>query len=180
MEKQGIYGVIAEFDSPDKLIAATHKAKHAGYSKMDAYSPFPIEEVIEEIAPGDTGVPRIALIFGLMGALSGFILQYIGAFIDYPINVGGRPLDIMGWPAMIPITFECGILFGAFSTVIGMLILNGLPMPYHPVFNAPNFERASQDAFFLCIESQDPLFSPAETSRFLQSLGPQQVSEVAY
>lgn len=173
-----IYGVIAEFKTPEALIAATHAAKHAGYSKMDAFTPFPIEEVIEEVAPGDTGVPRLVLIAGIVGALTGFILQYIGNIIDYPLNIGGRPLNITNWPSMIPITFETGILLAAFTAAISMVVLNGLPMPYHPVFNTPRFERASQDAFFLCIESTDPLFDRAQTSQFLRSLGPQQVSEV--
>lgn len=173
-----LYGVMAEFKTPEGLIAATHQAKKAGYSQMDAYSPFPIEEVIEEIAPGDTGVPRLVLIGGISGALGGFALQYVGNIIDYPFNIGGRPLNITNWPSMIPITFECGILLAAFAAVFGMILLNGLPMPYHPVFNAPRFERASQDAFFLCIESSDPLFDRAQTSQFLRNLNALQVSDV--
>jgi hypothetical protein len=175
-----IYGMMAEFKTPEQLVAATHAAKHAGYSKMDAFSPFPIEEVIEEVAPGDTGIPRLVLIAGLIGASSGFILQYIGNIVDYPYNIGGRPLDVTNWPSMIPITFELGILFAAFTAAISMVVLNGLPSPYHPVFNVPRFERASQDAFFLCIEATDPLFDRAQTSAFLRSLGPLQVSEVAH
>ncbi|NTW01370.1 MAG: DUF3341 domain-containing protein [Oscillochloris sp.] len=175
-----IFGVMAEFDSPHALIEASKKARAAGYRKMDAYSPFPIEDVSHEIMPGDTGVPRIVLICGLIGASSGFILQYIGAFIDYPYIIGGRPNNITNWPSMIPITFEMGILFAAFGAVFGMIALNGLPMPYHPVFNAPRFERASQDAFFLCIESTDPLFDRAQTSQFLRGLSPLQVAEVSH
>jgi hypothetical protein len=175
-----VYGVMAEFPDPATLIKAAKEAKHAGYSKLDTFTPFPIEEVIEEIAHGDTGVPRIVLFLGIIGALSGFILQYVGNFIDYPLVIGGRPNDITGWPAMIPITFEMGILFAAFGAVFGMLALNGMPMPYHPVFNAPRFEFASQDAFFLCIESDDPLFDRAQTAQFLRSLEPLQVSEVPY
>lgn len=175
-----LYGVIAEFKSPEDLVEATHRAKSAGYTKMDAYSPFPIEEVIENVAPGDTGVPRLVLIFGLIGGTSGFLLQYIGNIIDYPLNIGGRPNDITNWPSMIPITFELTILLAAFAAVFGMLILNGLPRPYHPVFSAPRFERASQDAFFLCIESSDPLFDRVQTSQFLRGLEPLQVSEVAH
>ncbi len=175
-----VYGVIAEFNTPEALVEAAHKAKEAGYSKMDAYSPFPIEEVIEEIAPGDTGVPRLVLIAGIIGAASGFILQYVGNIIDYPFIIGGRPLDITNWPSMIPITFEMGILLAAFTAAGSMIVLNGLPMPYHPVFNAPRFERASQDAFFLCIESTDPLFDRGQTSQFLRTLQPLQVSEVPY
>lgn len=175
-----VYGVIAEFDSAEALIAATHKAKEAGYSKMDAYSPFPIEEVIEEIAHGNTGVPLLTLIAGVLGAASGFILQYVGNIIDYPFIIGGRPLDITNWPSMIPITFEMGILLAAFTAAISMVVLNGLPMPYHPVFNTPRFERASQDAFFLCIEASDPLFDRGQTSQFLRTLQPLQVSEVPF
>lgn len=178
--RSDIYGVMAEFQTPEALIAATHQARAAGYRKMDAYSPFPIEEVIHEIDDGDTGVPRLVLLFGLIGAASGFILQYIGNIIDYPMNIGGRPLDITNWPSMIPITFESGILLAAFAATFGMIALNGLPMPYHPVFNAPRFERASQDAFFLCIESTDPLFDRSQTAQFLRSLKPLQVSEVPH
>ncbi len=173
-----IYGVMAEFATPEALIKATHAAKHAGYSKMDAYTPFPIEEVVEEIAQGDTGVPRLVLVAGLSGAAAGFILQYMGNIVDFPMNIGGRPLDLSNWPSMIPITFELGILFAAFTAAISMVVLNGLPMPYHPVFNTPRFDHASQDSFFLCIESTDPLFDRAQTSSFLRGLGAQQVSEV--
>ena len=175
-----IYGLMAEFKTPADLIAATHAVKEAGYRQMDAYTPFPIEEVIEEVAPGDTGVPRLVLLMGLMGAITGFSLQYIGNIIDYPYNIGGRPLNITNWPSMIPITFETTILFAAFTAAISMVILNGLPQPYHPVFNVPRFERASQDAFFLCIEATDPLFDRAQTSQFLRTLAPVQVSEVAH
>lgn len=170
---------MAEFRDPDELIAAAHAARKAGYTRMDAFSPFPIEEVIEEVAPGNTGVPFLVLVAGLTGAASGFLLQYIGNIVDYPLNIGGRPLDVSNWPAMIPITFEMGILFAAFTAAISMVLLNGLPSPYHPVFNAPRFERASQDAFFLCIEATDPLFDRSQTSSFLRSLGSMQVNEVA-
>jgi hypothetical protein len=175
-----IYGLMAEFKTPEELIAATHKLKEAGYSRMDAYTPFPIEEVIEEVAPGNTWVPFFTLIAGVTGAIFGFSLQYFGNIIHYPLNVGERPLDITNWPSMIPITFECGILFAAFTAAISMVILNGLPQPYHPVFNVPRFDRASQDAFFLCIESSDPLFDRSQTSQLLRTLSPLQVSEVAH
>lgn len=173
-----IYGIIAEFKGPDDLVHAAHAAHKAGYRCMDAYTPFPIEDLNDYIGPHDTGVPRIVAIFGFLGATSGFIMQYVGAFIDYPLNVGGRALNITAFPAFIPITFESGILLAAFSAVFGMLTLNGLPLPYHPVFNTPRFERASQDAFFLCIESKDPLFERGATAQFLRSLRPLQVNEV--
>lgn len=175
-----IYGLMAEFKTPDELVAATHKVKAAGYSKLDTFTPFPIEELIEEIAPGDTGVPRLVLIAGVVGALTGFVLQYYGNIIDYPYNIGGRPLNITNWPSMIPITFEMGILLASFTAAISMVVLNGLPRPYHPVFNVPRFEHASQDAFFLCVEASDPLFDRTQTSQFLRSLGPLQVNEVAH
>jgi Protein of unknown function (DUF3341) len=175
-----IYGLMAEFRTPEALIAATHKVKEAGYSRLDTFTPFPIEELIEEIAPGDTGVPRLVLIAGVVGAASGFILQYIGNIIDYPMNIGGRPLDITNWPVMIPITFEMGILFASFTAAISMALLNGLPKPYHPVFNVPRFEHASQDGFFLCVEATDPLFDRTQTSQLLRGLAPLQVNEVAH
>jgi hypothetical protein len=175
-----IYGLMAEFKTPEELIAATHKLKEAGYSRMDAYTPFPIEEVIEEVAPGNTWVPFFTLIAGVTGAIFGFSLQYFGNIIHYPFNIGGRPLNITNWPSMIPITFEMGILLASFTAAIAMVILNGLPRPYHPVFNVPRFERASQDAFFLCIESSDPLFDRSQTSQLLRTLSPLQVSEVAH
>lgn len=184
---------MAEFDHPDALVHAVHKVHAQGYRKMDAYTPYPIEEVIEEIAPGNTGVPQIVGLFGFIGALSGFLIQYIGNFIDYRINVGGRPLGdpsqfaftwdglvatFNGWQAFVPITFEAGILLAAFGAVFGMLALNGFPQPYHPVFNAPRFERVSQDGYFLCIEAKDPLFDRRATRDLLQSLGARQISEV--
>ena len=175
-----IYGLMAEFQTPEALISATHHVKEAGYSRLDTYTPFPIEELIEAVAPGNTGVPLLVLIAGVVGALSGFVLQYVGNIIDYPFNIGGRPLNITNWPSMVPITFELGILFAAFTAAGAMVVLNGLPRPYHPVFNVPRFERASQDSFFLCVEADDPLFDRAQTSQLLRSLGPLQVNEVAH
>ncbi len=171
-----IYGLMAEFDNPDALVHATEQAYDHGYRDLDAYTPFPIEEVSEAIHFHNTGIPPIVLIGGLSGAFSGFLIQVVGSAYDYPLNVGGRPL--ISWPAFIPITFEAGILIAAFSAVISVILLNGLPRPYHPVFNAPNCERASADGFFLCSEAADPKFDMAATRRFLESLGPKQVSEV--
>lgn len=178
MTDLAIYGLMAEFETPEALTKATHRAHENGYRFMDAYTPFPVEEVIEIVSPHSSGVPFFVLVGGLTGAALGFSLQMIGMTVDYVVNVGGRPPNITGWPSFIPITFESGILLAAFSAVISLIALNGLPMPYHPVFNVPGFERASQDRFFLCIESEDPMFDRGRTRSFLESLGSQRVSEV--
>ena len=171
-----IYGLMAEFDSPTALVTAARHAREAGYRKMDAYSPFPIEELSEVLHHHDR-LPLLVLIGGIVGGTSGFLFQYWASAIDYPINVGGRPL--LSWPSFIPVTFEMTILVAAFAAVLGMLGLNGLPMPYHPVFNVPRFEYASRNRFFLCIESSDPLFDEDVTGKFLESLEPREVCEVA-
>jgi hypothetical protein len=171
-----IYGLMAEFDSPTALVTAARQAREAGYRKMDAYSPFPIEELSEVLHHHDR-LPLVVLIGGIVGGTSGFLFQYWASAIDYPINVGGRPL--LSWPSFIPVTFEMTILVAAFAAVLGMLGLNGLPMPYHPVFNVPRFEYASRNRFFLCIESSDPLFDEDVTGKFLESLEPREVCEVA-
>jgi hypothetical protein len=179
MEKtKGLYGLIAEFDTPTEVVNAAHKAYEAGYRKMDAYTPFPIEELNEALHLKRSKVPLIVLIGGIVGALGGYILQYWASNITYPINIGGRPMHT--WPMFIVITFECTILVASFSAVLGMLALNGLPQPYHPVFNSPRFELASRTNFFLCIESADPKFDVAETREFLEHLSPAHVSEVEY
>jgi hypothetical protein len=174
-----IYGLIAEFRDPSSIVAAARGASEAGYRAMDAYTPFPIEELAEAMGWRSRGrLPKIVLAGGLLGAAVGFLMQYWTSAVDYPLNVGGRPLN--SWPSFIPITFEMGILGAALAAVLGMLALNGLPRPYHPVFNAPNFALASTDRFFLCIESSDPLFDESGTRRFLEGLGPSEVSEVEY
>jgi hypothetical protein len=171
-----LYGLMAEFDTPDELVAATRRARAAGYRKIEAYSPFPIEELAEVLDFRRTWVPAIVLAGGVLGGISGYLLQYYVAVISYPINVGGRPLN--SWPAFVPVTFEMTILGAALFAVVGMLALNGLPMPYHPVFNVPEFGRATRDRFFLCIEASDPGFHPEGTRRFLESLKPREVSDV--
>lgn len=172
-----LHGLMAEFEQPDDLMAAAHKAYEAGYRRMDAYSPFPIEELSEVIGFHHTRLPLVVLVAGLTGAICGFLLQYIGLGIDYPLNVDGRAL--FSWQSFVPITFEGTILFAAISAVLSWILMNGLPKPYHPVFNAPNFERATQDRFFLCLEAHDPKFNRQETQQFLESLNPTQVSEVS-
>ena len=171
-----IYGLLAEFDDPNALVAATTQAYREGYRRMDAYSPFPIEELHEALGGHHTRLPLIVLIGGMFGGLGGYALQYWTQAIAYPINVGGRPYH--SWPAYIPVTFECTILAAALSAVLGMVALNGLPMPYHPVFNVERFALASRSRFFLVIESKDKRFRFEDTREFLRSLGPREVSVV--
>jgi Protein of unknown function (DUF3341). len=171
-----IYGLMAEFDSVRDLIHAARQTHDAGYKKIDAYSPFPIEEVAEAIGFHKNGVPLVTLIGGIIGGLTGYLLQYWVAVINYPTNVGGRPYH--SWPSFIIITFELTILFGGISAVFGMLALNGLPMPYHPVFNVERFALASKDRFFLIVFSSDPKYDAHGTRQFLESLQPRSISEV--
>lgn len=173
-----IYGLMAEFDTPEDVLAAAKHAQAQGYRRMDAYTPFPVEGLSEAIGFHHTWLPLLVLIAGIIGAVVGFASQYYATVIDYPINVGGRPLN--SWPSYIPITFEVTILFAALTAVVGMIALNGLPMPYHPVFNVPQFALASRDRFFLCIEATDPLFDREATRQFLEGLKPREVSEVAH
>jgi len=168
---------MAEFEEPTALVAATAHARREGYRYMDAYSPYPIEELHEALGAHHTRLPLIVLIGGLCGCLGGYGLQLWVAAAAYPINVGGKPYH--SWPAFIPITFECTILAAALSAVLGMLALNGLPMPYHPVFNVPRFALASRNRFFLCIEAKDPKFDLEGTRRFLETLNPREVTTVA-
>jgi hypothetical protein len=175
--KSSVYGVMAEFDDPSALVAATHRAYLEGYRRMDAYSPFPIEELHEALGSRPTRLPLIVLIGGLVGCIGGYALQYWVSAAAYPLNIGGKPLH--SWPAFIPVTFECTILVAALSAVFGMLALNGLPMPYHPVFNVSRFALASRNRFFLCIEATDTKFGLEETRKFLETLGPREVTTVA-
>jgi len=171
-----LYGLMAEFDTAEHLKEAAEKAHAAGYRRMDAYSPFPIEGLAQALGYPRSGMPTVVFVGGLIGALSGYALQYYISVIDYPLNIGGRPLN--SWPAFIPAIFEMTVLFAALSAVLGMILMNGLPQPYHPVFNVPRFALASNDRFFLCIEARDPKFNLEESRTFLQSLQPREVAEV--
>jgi hypothetical protein len=171
-----VYGLLAEFASPEDLVTAGERAYADGYRRLDAYTPFPVHGLAEAIGFRSNRLPLLVLIGGIVGAGAGFFSQYYAAVIDYPINVGGRPLN--SWPAFIPITFEVTILVAAATAVLGMLALNGLPQPYHPVFNAPRFALATRDRFFLCIEATDPRFDAEATRRFLEGLGAKEVTDV--
>jgi hypothetical protein len=175
---KGIYGLMAEFDNPTSLVSATRAAREKGFRKLDAYSPFPIEELSEALHLHKNKLPLIVLVMGICGGILGYLLQYYVTVWYFPINIAGRPLH--SWPSYIVITFEVTILFAAISTVLGLFALCGLPMPYHPAFNVPRFALASRNRFFLCIESTDPLFDHARTVEFLESLEPREVSEVAH
>lgn len=175
-KRHPVYGLMAEFDDPSALVAAAQQAHAEGYRRMDAYSPFPIEELHDALGMGMSTLPLIVLIGGVIGCLGGYALQYWVAAIAYPVNIGGRPLH--SWPAFIPVTFECTILSAALFAVLGMLALNGLPMPYHPVFNVERFALASRNRFFLCIEATDVRFDLEKTRAFLEGLGPREVSTV--
>jgi Protein of unknown function (DUF3341) len=171
-----LYGVIAEFENPNDLVHAARKVYEAGYRRINGYSPYPIEELSEAIGFTHTSLPLIVFIGGVVGGLSGFFMQYWIEVINYPINVGGKPFN--SWPAFIPITFEMTVLFAAFSAVLGMLVLNKLPQPYHPVFNAPNFALATRDRFFLAVEANDAKFQHNKVTDLLKSLGAIEVSDV--
>jgi hypothetical protein len=174
--KPEIYGLLAEYTTPDSLVVAAEQAYQAGYRKLDAYSPMPVEGLAEAIGFRRNRIATLVLIGGILGAVTGYFMMYYSAVHSYPYNVGGRPLHSA--PAFVPITFEMTILFGSAAAVFGMLGLNGLPMPYHPVFNAKAFAMASRNRFFLCIEAADPKFDRGETRRFLEGLGPKSVVEV--
>jgi hypothetical protein len=171
-----IYGLVAEFDDPKSLLEAARSAHRAGYTRMDAYSPYPVEGLAECIGFRKTGMSRVVLIGGVLGAAGGYFMQWFSSVVHYPMNIGGRPHH--SWPAFIPITFECGVLLAAVGAVLGMLALNGLPQPYHPLFNVPDFARASRDRFFLCIEAADPKFDTDDTQKFLSGLKPIALAEV--
>ncbi|PWT88870.1 MAG: DUF3341 domain-containing protein [Acidobacteria bacterium] len=171
-----LYGIVAEFNEPDDLLRAAERTHLEGYRKVEAYTPFPVDGLAEHLGHHGTAIPLIVLMGGLMGCFGGYFLQYYIAAIEYPTNIGGRPFN--SWPAFIPVTFECTVLIAALTAFFGMLALNGLPEPYHPMFNLRRFALASRDRFFLCIETTDPKFNRDETTTFLKQLDPVAVNEV--
>lgn len=174
---QPLYGYVAEFETAEQVFKAAEKVRDAGYTHTDAYSPFPIEHLESALGKEHTKLSQIVFAGGLAGAIGGFGLATWASTMAYPFQVGGRPF--FSWPSFIPVTFECMVLLASFSAVIGMIALNGLPQPYHPIFNAKGFERASDDRFFLCIEATDPKFDPKAVEQFLKSLNPLGVTDCA-
>ena len=174
-----IFGLMAEFDNPTSLVEAARRVHAEGYRKTDAYSPFPIHELFDALDAHDNRVQRNVLLGGIAGCLAGFGLCYWVSAIAYPLNVGGRPFN--SWPAFIPVTFELTILLASFAAVLSWILLNGLPMPYHPVFNVPRFaEIASERGFFLTIEAVDPKFDRQRTVDFLKGLGAREINEIPH
>ncbi len=172
-----VYGLMAEFDQPEPLIKAALRAHAEGYRNMDAYAPMPVEGLAEAVGFRTNWVQRMVFVAGVLGATGGFMLCWWMTVVAYPHIVAGRPLN--SWPAYVPITFESMVLIACITAVVGMLALNGLPQPYHPVFNVAQFARASRDRFFLCIESTDPKFDIDATRLFLEGQSPLEVTEVA-
>ncbi len=173
---KNIYGLLAEFDTPTQMVDAARKMRDAGYTKTDAFSPFPLHEIDEALGIKKSILPFLVLGGGIVGLLTGLALTTYVHVIEYPIIVGGRPYFSL--PSFIPPMYELAILFAAFTAVFGMILLNGLPQPYHPVFNVPRFALATREKFFLIIEAKDPKFDLEETRSFMQSLNPQEVFDV--
>jgi hypothetical protein len=171
-----VYGLLAEFATPDDVLQATRRAYGHGFRMMEAYTPFPVEGLAEALGFHHNRIPAVVFIGGLLGGLGGFFMQWFSAVVHFPLNVGGRPLN--SWPAFIPITFEMTVLVAALAAVLGMLGLNGLPRPHHPVFNVPGFALASRNRFFLCLQARDPLFDVDGTRRFLEEQHPKEISLV--
>lgn len=174
--KENLYGILAEFDTPTEMVDAARQIRDAGYTKTDAFSPFPLHEIDEALGIKRSILPYLVFGGAITGFLTGFFLQFYVHAIEYPLNVGGRPY--VSLPTYIPPMFELTILFAGFAAVFGMLFLNGLPRPYHPLFNVPRFALATREKFFLVIEARDPKFDYEETKGFMQSLNPQEVFDV--
>jgi hypothetical protein len=175
-DKPTLYGLLAEFEDVTALVEAIRAARREGYTRMDAYTPFPVEEVADALGLHHSRLPWVVFGGALVGCVGGFLMQHYGAAVSYPLNIGGRPL--FSWPAWIPITFELTVLLGALTAVLAMLGMNGLPQPYHPLFNVERFACASKDRVFLCVEARDPKFDLEATKNLLAGLRPREVWEV--
>ena len=173
---EDLYGIVAEFDTAEEVLAAAHAVRAQGYSRTDAYTPFAVEGLDAALGMKQTRIGWIMLAMGTVGAFAGFFMQWFANVVHYPLIIGGRPYN--SWPNFIVITFEVTVLFSAFTIGLVMIARNGMPRLYHPIFNTPNFEHATRDKFFLCVEARDPKFDPVETRRFLEGLSPTRVSEV--
>jgi hypothetical protein len=171
-----VYGMVAEFESPEQVLAAAKRIRELGYRDLDAFTPFAVEGLAEAIGFERTRVPLVTLLCGILGGCLGYFMMWYSSAVGYPWNVGGRPFH--SWPAFIPITFELTVLFAALGTVIGMLLLNGLPRPHHPIFNTPHYAERSSSHFYLCVKSSDSLYDLGATSKLLRSLGAKEVWEV--
>jgi hypothetical protein len=176
MRRQPIYGLLAEFETPEGLLEAAKQTSASGYKRIDAFTPMPVEGLADAVGFHRTSLPLVVLIGGILGGLTGFFMQYYANVYSFPLNIAGKPWN--SWPAFIPITFELTILGASLFCVFGMLAMNGLPAPYHPVFNAARFAFASRDRFFLLIKARDKQFDPIRTKEFLQTLHAREVSEV--
>jgi hypothetical protein len=170
------FGLLAEFVEPDELVAAAARVYEEGYRDFEAYSPMPVEGLPAAVGFPRSRLPLIVLIGGIVGCITGYAMQYYLMVVNYPVNIGGRPLN--SWPQWVPVIFELTVLFAALSAVLGMLAMNGLPRPHHPLFAVPQFGRASQDRFFLCIRRTDRLFHERTTREFLERLGAKEVTDV--
>lgn len=173
-----LFGVLAEFDGPDELVAASRRVHEAGYKRFESYSPFPIHGLAEAMGFAKTRLPMIVLMGGITGAIAGYALPYWVSAIEYPLNVGGRPYN--SWPSFIPVIFEMTVLFAALAAVLGMLALNRLPRPHHPLFALEKFTSASRDGFFLCILKSDPQFDEEGTREFIKGLEPKEMMDVRW